>query len=239
MAIDRKPDDELLLNALVDGELGPSEHAAAAARLAGEREFARAYATLTRLKASVVESAEAGAPIELSLPRPRRPIKLAIAGTAALAATIAAAIYLGPLLRSELQIAAIESAPGEAVTLAALPGDPILPDLAPAGLRLTRTIVSTSRGGQTLVATYLGPRGCRLELRVRDAASAEVPAEGTDRRSWRVGSLAYELVAFGMPSARFAAVAEAAEKATRATGLPKRIDRQVREARASAPPCIT
>ena len=50
--------DLLLLNALVDGELAPQDRAAIAARLAVDRDLARAYATLARLKASIGELAE-------------------------------------------------------------------------------------------------------------------------------------------------------------------------------------
>jgi hypothetical protein len=50
--------------------------------------------------------------------------------------------------------------------------------------------------------------------------------------------LSYELVAFGMPTARFDAVASAAEAATRANRLPHEPGTWVREANLKAPPCV-
>jgi hypothetical protein len=115
----------------------------------------------------------------------------------------------------------------------------VIPDLSSAGLQLARTVVKASSGRQVLVATYLGPRGCRLELWVSNAASSATAQSGTERRSWRVGSLVYELIAYGMPAARFEKVAAAAEEATRATALPEEADRRLIEARAASAPCLT
>jgi hypothetical protein len=52
------------------------------------------------------------------------------------------------------------------------------------------------------------------------------------------GDLVYELVAFGMPAGRFAAVAAAAEAATRSGRMPKEADTRLREARLAALPCV-
>jgi anti-sigma factor RsiW len=57
------------LNALVDGELGPAERAAIAARLAADRDLASAYATLARLKAATAETTEDCPTIVLRQPR--------------------------------------------------------------------------------------------------------------------------------------------------------------------------
>lgn len=236
MAIDR-PADELLLNALVDGELPPRERAAAAARLANDREFARAYATLMRLKAAVIEGAEDAGAVELKLPKPqeRRFATLAGAG-AALAVAIVIAAALATNWRGTEEPPLAEAQP-QTVTLASFAQAAVLPDLAPAGLKLAGTLIQPGTQGQMLVATYLGPRGCRLELRVQPAPGAVVTADGTDRRNWQVGDLVYQLIAYGMPAERFAAVAEAAERATRG-GSPGGSDRRLREARLSAPPCL-
>ena len=237
MEADRKP-DEILLNALVDGELAPAEHAAAAARLAGDREFARAYATLTRLKAGIAEIAEdRGLDIRLAPPASRRHIA-AVGIPAALAAAVALVAFM-PMLVSGPEAPSAAIAPAKDVIAVAFAVDPVIPDLSPAGLQLARTVVSTNAGEQALVATYIGPRGCRLELWVSNASASAKSANGTDRRSWRVGGLAYELIAYGMPSARFEKVAEAAEKATRATVLPEDVDQRLIEARVSTAPCVT
>ncbi len=233
MATDRKS-DEILLNALVDGELSPAEHAAAAARLRTDKEFARAYATLARLKAFVAEIAdEDEAPrIELAAPAPKR--RRLVAARAA-AAAILLVIVLLPLERRD-PVQMTRSAP-EKVVAVAFAGEAVIPDLTAAGLKLARTVVSTSGGAQSLVATYLGPRGCRLELWVGNAASKSASPAGTERRSWQVGDLVYELIAFGMPASRFGKVAAFAEKATRATVPPDDAERLI-QARVKRPPCV-
>ena len=235
MATDRKS-DEILLSALVDGELSPAEHAAAAARLRTDKEFARGYATLARLKAFVAEIAdEDEAPgIELAAPAPKRRLAAVSAALAAAAAILLFMVLL-PLERRD-PVQAIQSAP-EKVVAVAFAGEAVIPDLSAAGLKLARTVVSTSGGAQSLVATYLGPRGCRLELWVGNASSRPASSAGTDRRSWQVGNLVYELVAFGMPASRFGKVAAFAEKATRATVPPDDAERLI-QARVKRPPCV-
>lgn len=239
MAPDRNS-DEVLLNALVDGELAPADQAAAAARLRTDREFARAYATLTKLKAAVAEHGDAAglAAAELPLIDTAQPVTsrrwLAYGAAACLALMFGAAALL--LLRPaevEKRSAGPGAVPFVSVTFS---GDPIIPDLSSAGLQLSRTVVTTSTGVQSLVATYLGPRGCKLELWVSNAPAGV--ASGTLRRRWQVGELVYELVAFGMPASRFARVAGLAERETRATRLPEAAEPLV-QARAARPPCVT
>jgi anti-sigma factor RsiW len=229
--------DILRLNALVDGELSAVERAALASRLATDRDLARAHATLATLKACVVASAEA-APVplfpELS---PRRPLPrwgLAVAW-------VAVAGLIGLV---GLDIAAWESEPDSGlesphtiVALAALPANPVVPDLALAGLKLAGIASEAPGGVPAVVATYLGPRGCRLVLRVHRADTALPAIGGTRRRSWTVDHLAYELTAFGMPGLRFDAVAAAAENATRAGGMPGD-GRKLRQAGLASPPCV-
>lgn len=234
MAADRKS-DENLLNALVDGELSPSEHATAAARLAHDREFARAYATLTRLKATVVECA--GTDADIRLPPPRRSRRLVAAG---IVAALAAALFLAVLRFMPPDVAPpAADRTAETATPVVFSAEPVIPDLSPAGLHLARTTVNRDAGGQVLVATYLGPRGCRLELWVSHIPSSVAARDATGRRAWRVGSLAYELVAYGMPAARFEKVAEAAERATRGPAAPEAVDQRLVEARVSPAPCVT
>jgi hypothetical protein len=88
-----------------------------------------------------------------------------------------------------------------------------------------------------LLASYRGPHGCLLDLWVSPAGSAVPAHPGSDRHSWGVGPLAYELVAHGMPGWRFAIIAEAAERETREGRAPDGIQRRLHEARAQALPC--
>ncbi|HEY7458604.1 MAG TPA: hypothetical protein VH765_07620 [Xanthobacteraceae bacterium] len=243
MATDIKS-DEILLNALVDGELSPAEHAAVAARVRSDRDFARAYATLTKLKAGVAEIAEdfevpsiEGSSIESSRTNVRR--RWAMVGAAASAVFVLAAAALFAGLLPFGSDGRWTEAPQAQLVSATFAGDPVIPDLSPAGLQLARTVVRTASGAQSLVATYVGPRGCRLELWVSTASRSEHAPGGTERRSWRVGGLRYELVAYGMPAERFQKVAEAAENATRATDAPDEIDQRLIEARISTAPCVT
>ena len=237
MAIDRNTGDAIeRLNALIDGQLPPSEHAALADRIAAGRDLAHSHATLARLKACIVESAEQ-TPIggfNITLPKPRRRW-LPMAGLAAAAAALLAAFVWYPEQQTE-PTAFREIAPF--VLLAALPATPVVPDLANAGLKLLGAEVERSGEIAVLVAAYRGPRGCRLELRVRPASATVSPTVGTSRAAWTAGDLAYELVAFGMPGGRFTAVAAAAEAATRAGSMPDNAATRLREASLSASPCV-
>ena len=237
MAVDRKS-DEFLLNALVDGELAPAEHAAAAARLASDREFARAHATLLRLKAGIAEIVEDRDTPNIQLAPASRWRIPAVVIPAALAAAVAVVAFM-PMIAPRPESPPAKVGATKEVIAVSFAIDPVIPDLTPAGLKLARTVVSTNSGAQALVATYLGPRCCRLELWVSNASASAKSRGGTDRRNWRVGSLDYELIAYGMPPARFEKVAAAAEKATRATVLPDDIDQRLIEARVSTAPCVT
>ena len=123
------------------------------------------------------------------------------------------------------------------MTLAALPANPVIPDLGVAGLVLTDIDVDRSGSVRFLMATYSGPHGCRLDLRVGPAGAAASPREGAIRHTWTVGDLAYELTAHGMPGWRFTLIADAVERETRSGRLPDGSDRRLREARSAAPPC--
>ena len=233
MEAEPKP-DYALLNALVDGELSPAEHAAAAARLSTDREFARAYATLSQLKASVAEiAADNNSPLIRLAPPTRRPWVGPVAALAVLAAVLAFAAV--PLLQHERR--GVES--GTDAVAISFSGDPVIPDLSPAGLRLTRTIMRTVTGSSALVATYVGPRGCRLELWVSSGGRAPASPAGTGNRRWHVKDLTYELIAFGMAASRFEQVAAMAEQATRAPSLPEAADTPLIVARVPTPPCIS
>lgn len=231
-------DDILRLNALIDGELSPAEHAAVAARLATDRDLARAYASLARLKACVVEIAdrEVAPALPARAARPRRTRRAAWAAAAAallvvagLAATIDVAQHRQP---------AVAAGPAPVILLASLAGRPAIPDLSAAGLRLASLTVEPGDGQPRAVATYQGPRGCRLELRVEPGAPAADRRDGPAVRVWTAGDAVYRLDAHGMPAGRFAAIADAAERATAGTAIPVPLADRLREARLAAPPCV-
>lgn len=236
MASDRISHDAIeRLNALIDGELPPAEHAALADRIAAGRDLAQAHATLARLKASVVESAERtpADAIDFIVPKPKRRLLPALGIAAAAAALIAVLIWPPERRTDQASLQEIASF----VTLAALPVAPVIPDLSHAGLNLVGGEVEYSGETAVLVAAYRGPRGCRLELRVRPSNTVVPPTVGTSRTAWTAGDLAYELVAFGMPGGRFTAVAAAAEAITRAGAMPENAATRLREASLKAPPC--
>lgn len=223
------------LNALIDGELPPAEHAALADRIAAGRDLAQAHATLARLKACIVQSAEQTDASGIVLPKKQS--WLLPAGVAGLA--VAAALLLAVFVwRSEPQPETPQARIAPLVTLASLPAAPVIPDLAHAGLNFVGGEIEHIGGTAIMVAAYRGSRGCRLELRVHRAANELPPTAGTSRAAWVAGSLGYELVAFGMPVGRFAAVAAAAEAATRAGQMPPDADTRLREASLKAPPCL-
>jgi hypothetical protein len=238
MAIEDTPSPEVArLNAFVDGELTPAERAEVAAQIRAQPNFARAHATLARLKACIAESADATPSIAIAWP-PRRSqgmaLRIGVAGLAAVAFGLVGLIAAQfGAERKSVPLAGQEAV----VTLAALPANPVIPHLDVAGLVLEDVKVEHAGDVRLVLASYRGPHGCRLDLRVSPAGSALPVGAGSSRHGWEVGALAYELVAHGMPGWRFAIIAEAAEQETRAGTAPDAARRRLREARASAPPC--
>ncbi len=229
--------DLLLLNALVDGELEPPQRAALAARLAVDRDLARAYATLARLKAVIGDTVD-DMPV-LTLPRQKARLWPRIgAAVAALAAIVAVGFILAAELRYEPE-GIDQSAEGPtAITLASLPASTVVPRLDTAGLKLIGLTIDPGKV-PLLVASYRGPHGCRLDLSAWPDGATAPPLSGTARYRWATGDLIYELVAHGMPQARFAIIASAAELQTRAGSDHDRIDRRLRQANISPPPCLS
>lgn len=234
MAVDRTEDLEAL-NAFVDGELSPDEHARIAARIASEPALARAHATLAQLRAGIADYTTATQPpvVRTQPNRARWPV----AAAAAVVALLSAVALFHLHSARPMPDVSITAADDEAVRPVSLGSKPMIPDLSTAGL----TLVRVDRGVDSLlghlVAVYTGPRGCRLELHVRPRGSAPITAlQSTLRHEWVDGEAVYELLAFGMPVKRFAVVAEAAERQTRALAGPDQ--HRLREARQSAPPCV-
>ncbi len=236
--MNRDQDQDLLqINALVDGELSPSERAQIAARMAADRNLARSHATLARLKACITEISESEEAMTTAgaVAAPRRRFAMRITATAALALVTAG---IGFLVFEATRPAAIREQGELAITRAAFPVRPAIPDFASAGLTLQAVELRRPAGGPVLVATYAGPRGCRLELRVHGGDAAADNPQGSRRHGWRVNGLSYELSAFGMPEARFAIIAAAAERQTLINTDPDAVERQLRQARLAAPPCV-
>jgi anti-sigma factor RsiW len=241
MATENTPHFDILrLNAFVDGELTPTERAAIAAQIRAQPHIARSHATLARLKACIGESADATLPPNIAIPRkrPRRVAHLAAIGGSALA--VCCLLVLAYLAATESFVGNKSMAlvgRDAAVTLAALPANPVIPQLDVGGLTLEDVRLERAGDVRLLVVAYRGPHGCLLDLRVSPAGSAVPPGAGSSRYAWEVGPLAYELVAHGMPGWRFALIADAAERETREGQAPDAARRRLREARAVAPPC--
>jgi hypothetical protein len=234
---DRKHQDLLRLNALVDGELPPAERAELAARLAVERDLARAHATLARLKAALAEVAGDAPTVALPPARPHSRhaawSRLAVAGLG-LAAMLAVAVFAGrDFLGGEGE--APDEAP-TAITLASLPAGTTIPRLETAGLKLINLDLNPGHV-PIFTARYRGPHGCLLDLRAWPIGVPAPPLAGTSRYRWTVGELTYELVAHGMPAARFTIIANASELQTRLNADHNGINRRLRQAEYGFPPC--
>ncbi len=229
-----RDDDILKINAFVDGELPPSERASVAARIASDRELARAHATFARLKAAVIETMADGPTAALA---PQAPVRRYAGGLIAAAAVLVLAVVSVVYLSKERARGLPSAAALQDIVRVAFPVGPVLPDLGVAGLQLANVEIQRPGDRHVLVATYNGSRGCRLQLRVQLRDGMIASAEGTSRRAWVTGGLAYELLAFGMPESRFALVGAAAERQTR-RGEPADADGRLRQAGIAAPPCL-
>ena len=227
--------DFLRLNGLVDGELPPAERADLAARLAVERDLARGYATLARLKAAIGESIEDMPEISLPVAKRRFWPKVAAAAVS-LAAVLAVAVFVA---HGYWTARGLDEGPNElptAITLASLPPGTSIPRLDTAGLKLVRLDLNPGRV-PLFTAQYRGPHGCRLDLRGWPVGVPAPPLAGSSRYHWTVGDLTYELVAHGMPVWRFNIIAGAAELQTRLNADHNRINRRLRQAEYGFPPC--
>ena len=226
------------LNAFVDGELTPTERATVAAQIRARPDIARAHATLARLKACIGESADATPPVAITVSL-RRPLRVALGiGVAAIAAAALGLVALFDIAEFIVERKPVALVGRDAVvTLAALPANPVIPRLDMSGLTLEDVKIDRAGDVRLLVASYRGPHGCLLDLRVSPAGFAVPAGVGSSRHTWEVGPLAYELMAHGMPGWRFAVIADAAERETRDGRAPDTIRRRLREARIAAPPC--
>ena len=166
------------LNALLDGELTPTERAEIAARLASDRDLASAYATLARLKAATAETTDDCPSFVL-----RRPRWLMVRRHAtAIAACIELAAAGGLLveqawLADGVSVAGTAEGPME-IELASLPAGATIPRLDSAGLKLINLVFDPGHV-PLFTATYRGPHGCRLDLRGWPMGADAPPAPGS------------------------------------------------------------
>ncbi|WP_119420205.1 hypothetical protein [Desertibaculum subflavum] len=239
--------DWVTLNAYVDGELSPGEHAAVAAAIASDAELARRVASLARLRVATAEAFAAeidgiampSVPASAIRPRYRR-AGLAAAAVLALAVSMLAWWTLDrpddQALQAHLGWAA---APEHSVIAAAQRGAIEIPDLADAGLRVAHVAAT----GDTMHIGYLGSRGCRVSLWV--TPDDEVRTRRDERQGdaliarWSYGGHSYAAIATGMPAARFAVIASSLEQATIERRMPDDATRlALQSGRDQSAPCL-
>jgi anti-sigma factor RsiW len=232
------------LNAYMDGELPTSQAAAVARDLANDPALAERVAILTRLKATVGQVADEDLD-KLELPAVARKtggriwIKPACAAAAA-AILLATTLFFGTAWQSsepawlvqsrqiheDWRDASLDADPEAAADI--LPaavttlGSAIrVPDLSAARLTVSRLSTVDLGRSEGVHVGYRGTRGCRLSLLIvpatRDYADLEAGATDLEQqlRAWRIGDLAYVLLASGMDDAHFAVVAAKVKEATR------------------------
>lgn len=226
------------LGAYIDRELAPAEAAEVAAAIARDPDLAARVATLSRLKAGVINvDPQSGAmppPFPALRPRPSA-WPAAVAACAVFALVGLAALWqwlpaTGPE-RAWLEDAAAEYQSWVADS-AAEPGDARIriglqaheteqvPDLSAAKLSLVHVSLAPGGAGSGLFLGYQGIHGCRLGLWIgaTEATLAEQPTRvapgDLEGYVWRVGETSYALLARGMDPARLQMLAEAVSRIT-------------------------
>lgn len=260
MSNDRKRDLERI-SAFVDGELDGAARAEVIRRATEDAAFARELIAQQELKAALAGSVEAPE-IELAPPARRRFARAAMAVAACLVLLAAAGVGWaihdrqtgGPDMLAldravETHRAWTVDPARTGATASVKPAsatiDAYVPDLSANGLNLGH--VSERRGAdgrKTLVVGYVGSRGCRVTLLVREVAAARpampVYTEIGPVRSllWRADRLVYRMLAEGMATPRFRLIATSVRRAS-LNHLP--LDAETRFAmtrsRANTPPC--
>lgn len=219
------------LNAYVDGELDVADAAAVAAEIAQSPALSQTVASLHAVKSAVATSFDAAADLPpLPAVRPRRRLAaVALTGAAALVAVIALAwlFVAGPNSRHAVLEQAFQTydvavqGPGDTNALDRVGGGILVPDLTPAGLTVAAYHPSVTLDGEEAVHIgYVGRRGCRVSLFVRDADPIAQPivsrrdADGLVE-AWRFGAHDYLLIARRMDQTRFGVIADALKMAIR------------------------
>jgi hypothetical protein len=243
-----------ILNAYVDGELGPKE-AADVARAAGvQADVTEQISLLYKVKGGV-EAAFPSAPEDLAslIPPPRRRLRrpaiaaaivVAAAGTLAMLCLLPLGTALSPTSNEFIATARImhdrwltdekaNTVDRPPVVLAALRQFgrlPLIPDLESSGLSIGLVSVSGEPGRRVLQIGYRGHHGCHLSLFVFAGGQHMVAATLTNNplerfHAWHVGDLDYSLFAKGMDKSRFELIGEKVENATRVNRPLDRNDR--------------
>lgn len=253
------------LNAYVDGELPPDEAAAVARALVEDRALAEQVAALAKLKAAThAGSANIAAPA-FALPRRRR--GTLVAAMAALAAMILVTVIayqeVRPVAGSNWIAEAWQAhrnwvARDRAGSHATVDAGIVLarlnqlgvgaeaPDLSSAQLSIDYVgsfdLPGQAAGG--LQIGYVGTRGCHLSLIVFPSPP-ELGAEETELKdgagrgyAWRVGPLAYALLAVGMDDVHLALIARTFRHATmERQPLDAQAETALRQSRMVSRPC--
>lgn len=219
------PDDRTLppdwetLNAFADGELAPAEQRAMAQQLATSPEMAERLRGVVRLKQEL-QALPAGdtAPSLPSLAAPSRPrwqraaaiaaalvIAAAVASTPILLRRDASGSFLAASLAAHEQFASAPTQSGAAIAPAA--ASPVASELARLGLQPVWR--ASSAAGQVRIG-FVGARGCRVSLHIRPQVEPALAPEHANATlaSWSAGGRSYLLIATGMPTARFAMIAD-------------------------------
>jgi anti-sigma factor RsiW len=247
------------LGAYVDGELDVEERARIAEAAARDPEVARQIMVLSRLK-SAVSALPDEVPMELpAIPARRHWISGIAAGLLSL--MIGATAYWifvqgNPSPGGKADLASIVhqtwSAAGQAqnidrgAVLAAAPAHLLrsyVPDLQAAKLRLVYFEVLENEGGPALVAGYVGSRGCRVTIVVSENGGGgdilDIRVDGgLISARWRVGPLAYAILAKGMARQRFRLLAASVfEASMKAAPMSRRTQVALARSRAESKPC--
>lgn len=222
------------LNAYIDGELGPAEAAEVAATLARQPDLAARVASLSRLKAATGALTEDE---ELPpLPRRRRPLPLAGALAATVAALVVLALWLWPASAPPsaawldravaahndwLAAVSTKEAMASLPTAVAQAGTDGIPDLSEAHLTLVYVRFLPEQGREhALQLGYVGIHGCRVSLWISAAVAglneqpAAVQAKGVEGYAWLKDDTGYAFLALGMDPERLRLLAEAVARIT-------------------------
>lgn len=234
-------DDDILLNAYLDGELDAQSKRAVERRLRGEPDL---QATLNELR-YVSQAVKRLYPVGDDKPKTRSIRKPALVAAGAVAAAIAVAFFgvsmFGPTTPATL-LSQHRGFTQQSYELAGEEGFVMasglsrgVPDLSAANLRIVDIL--RDENGQILFH-YSGVNGCRLTLGVHpDDPPSLGHGEGILSQVWHMGGRHYSLVAEGMDSNKFAAISVLLLRWSTTQGPDGDTVLAVHDATSSARPC--